>query len=566
MANNITALNYANTFGDWVNTTNYLSTEMNTLGKGIYTKDTGTLVLNGTGEVLRSNGNVNIYYSTFQVVGTGSSAYIQNGLSVGGNLIVSGNTVLQNNLSIYSNTITLSANVSSSNVSNNYITVYRGGIAANSAQIRWNESGKFWDLYDVNSKTYDRILTSNVYSGVASGYYGSSTQIPVIGIDVTGRIVTANSVGISTTTVLGGTSGSGFFTGGGYLNFAGDYGVTAAISSSNTVTIATPQDLRTSANVTFNNIIATGNVSAVNGNFSGGVTGASGTFGPIIGTTGTFSGAVTFAGQGTFSNIVAPSANINGQVFATSPNSGTSGAVVLRDAPGNPNSVYLQAVNNAISAQYGYIKFNNTGSIQFSGPLILPNNVWMNSAEGYNRFYFGSSDATYIRGVSSGGTPSWYIRLGDQSSDTRSIFTGGGDFYTNGNVTAYWSDRRLKKNINKITDWRDIINGLNGYRYEWNDLGRKILDDSDTEGGVKVGLIAQEVQSVLPQAAAVQMMQYKDNKNGVLIPKDDINYDPENPYLTVKEEKLIPVLVEAVKGLMEEIEELRKEIQDLKKA
>lgn len=189
-------------------------------------------------------------------------------------------------------------------------------------------------------------------------------------------------------------------------------------------------------------------------------------------------------------------------------------------------------------------------------------NSWTTSSEGYNRLYFASSDSTYLEGVSGG----WYIRMGDQNNLQKSIFTGNGDFYTVGNVTAYWSDRRLKKNISKISDWRDIINGLNGYRYEWNDLGRKVLGDAgEEEDGIKVGLIAQEVQTVLPQAAVVQMGQYKDNKNGELIPRDDINYDPENPYLTVREEKLIPVLVEAVKGLMEEIEELKKEIQELKK-
>jgi hypothetical protein len=132
---------------------------------------------------------------------------------------------------------------------------------------------------------------------------------------------------------------------------------------------------------------------------------------------------------------------------------------------------------------------------------------------------------------------------------------GGGNFYTNGNVVAYWSDKRLKKNIEKITDWREIINGLNGYRFQWNDTGKKMLEMTDDV--VEVGLIAQEVEAVLPQASAIQMLQYKDNVDGKLIPKDDINYDSENPYLTVREEKIIPVLVEAIKGLMAEIDELK---------
>jgi hypothetical protein len=86
---------------------------------------------------------------------------------------------------------------------------------------------------------------------------------------------------------------------------------------------------------------------------------------------------------------------------------------------------------------------------------------------------------------------------------------------------------------------------------------------SREDDDIEVGLIAQEVKEAFPQAAAIQMLQYKDNKDGVLIPKDGINYDPENPYLTVREEKFIPVLVEGVKGLMAEIEELKEKIKKM---
>ncbi len=201
-----------------------------------------------------------------------------------------------------------------------------------------------------------------------------------------------------------------------------------------------------------------------------------------------------------------------------------------------------------------YCDPNGTSRLQY---VQFGYNRWHTSEEGWNRLYFANGDSTYLKGGSESG---YYIRFGSYQNDTRSIFTGAGDFYTNGNVTAYWSDRRLKKNIRKISTWRDIINGLNGYWFEWNELGEKIR--SHREQGVQVGLVAQEVNAVLPQAAAVQMLQYKDIKDGVPIPKDDINYDPENPYLTVREDKLIPVLVEAIKGLMEEVDALKAKLGD----
>lgn len=222
-------------------------------------------------------------------------------------------------------------------------------------------------------------------------------------------------------------------------------------------------------------------------------------------------------------------------------------------------AVYADSMQS-YGAVYGTIFYDQNDANWYCDPastsrlaaLTLSVNNWVTSTDGINRFYFSSGSSTYIGGSGEG---DYYIRFGSSSNNTRSIFTGAGDFYTNGNVTAYWSDKRLKKNIEKISDWRQIMNGLNGYRFEWNDLGNKIM--AHREKGVQVGLIAQEVKASLPQAAAIQMLQYKDLKDGVGIPKEDIDYDPENPYLTVREDKLIPVLVEAIKGLMEEVDALK---------
>lgn len=191
-------------------------------------------------------------------------------------------------------------------------------------------------------------------------------------------------------------------------------------------------------------------------------------------------------------------------------------------------------------------------------------NTWHSSSEGNQRYYFESSGSTYIYGYGY-----WFVRVGGNGhsgiaeNNTRSLFEGAGNIYTIGNIIAYWSDKRLKKNINKITDWRQIINGINGYRFEWNDIGNTLLENS--EPGVQVGLIAQEVESVLPQATTIQLTQYKDNVNGKLIPRDDINYDPEDPYKTVKEDKLIPVMIEAIKGLLDITDKQQAQIDELLK-
>jgi hypothetical protein len=58
------------------------------------------------------------------------------------------------------------------------------------------------------------------------------------------------------------------------------------------------------------------------------------------------------------------------RIIGTSINSGSSGAVTLKDATGNPDAVYLQATNNAASTEYASIKFNSNGTITPSGNIV----------------------------------------------------------------------------------------------------------------------------------------------------------------------------------------------------
>jgi hypothetical protein len=83
MANTVSLLSYANTFGDWVVTTNFLTQQNNNLVANNYVKSTGTLYLNDPSLGLQvANGA--IFAGAMQVQGLGSSASIQNTLSVGG--------------------------------------------------------------------------------------------------------------------------------------------------------------------------------------------------------------------------------------------------------------------------------------------------------------------------------------------------------------------------------------------------------------------------------------------------------------------------------------------------
>lgn len=100
MANTISILSYANTFGEWMVNTNENSRELNNLAKGTYTKDSGILILNGsnvslqvsntalfTGNVIISGANTRLTTQYLTVV---------NDEDIGGNLTVAGTTTTGN--------------------------------------------------------------------------------------------------------------------------------------------------------------------------------------------------------------------------------------------------------------------------------------------------------------------------------------------------------------------------------------------------------------------------------------------------------------------------------------
>ena len=93
MANTVSVLSYANTFGDWVVTTNQLANEVNDIGFNNYIKPRGTLYLNEPTLGLQVANNA-IVQGQLQVIGIGSSAYIQNNLEVNSGQVYFSNTIL----------------------------------------------------------------------------------------------------------------------------------------------------------------------------------------------------------------------------------------------------------------------------------------------------------------------------------------------------------------------------------------------------------------------------------------------------------------------------------------
>ena len=122
--------------------------------------------------------------------------------------------------------------------------------------------------------------------------------------------------------------------------------------------------------------------------------------------------------------------------------------------------------------------------------------------------------------LTSAGTGAYYdsSTVGLQYSATSEELQVGGDV-----VAYYSSDRRLKDNIQPIENALEKVSKLNGYTFDWNELTEK--------EGTEIGVIAQEIEADFPELVITR----------------------ENGYKAVRYEKLVAVLIAAVKELNEKI-------------
>jgi hypothetical protein len=139
-----------------------------------------------------------------------------------------------------------------------------------------------------------------------------------------------------------------------------------------------------------------------------------------------------------------------------------------------------------------------------------------------------------------GGSANFVIKMYDGGMTDRLSITPGGTF--TGSGTNDISDRDLKKNINPISNGLETINKLQGRTFEWK-------ESTKMDGGIKYGLIAQELEEVLPDLVW--------DKSG-LSKKEDGSY-----HKSIHISGVIPVLIEAVKELSEQNKVLEKRIEEL---
>ena len=218
--------------------------------------------------------------------------------------------------------------------------------------------------------------------------------------------------------------------------------------------------------------------------------------------------------------------NASNSVFRIRNGSNSTNQFLVDTDNGNTTINGTLTVNSNINAGS-----NNITAGQFIGNANSADAVEVESESNSTSWHNLIFTATALSSTE-GGTVNAQLRA-DQNSDLR-YKPSTQELEVGGDITAFaTSDRRLKDNIKPIEGALSKLLGLSGNTFDWNAASNK--------DGSEVGVIAQEVEALgLP---------------GVVTTRD-------SGYKAVRYEKLIPLLIEAIKDLNAKVEDLEQKLSD----
>ena len=231
----------------------------------------------------------------------------------------------------------------------------------------------------------------------------------------------------------------------------------------------------------------------------------------------------------------------------------TANKLVLRDGSGNITVAGITASAITISGGSGVpVASGGTGQTTYTNGQILIGNTTGNTLT--KTTLTGTTNQITV----TNGTGSITLSTPQDIATSSNIQFGSlgvgaaasgisGEIRAINQITAYYSDERLKENIVLIPNALNKVMALRGVTYTSNQLAESF---GYTNKESQVGVLAGDVEKVLPEAvkpAPFDIMRFEET---------EISRSGEN-YKTVQYEKLVPLLIEAIKELKAEINELR---------
>jgi len=248
-------------------------------------------------------------------------------------------------------------------------------------------------------------------------------------------------------------------------------------------------------------------------------------FGDTVDDRHEFTGSVFVTGSVTAHQFSA--INGVGTPTLTSPNNiiiSASNHVQIKDALLRVNS-FTNAETGSLTATNGDFYYNTDRNL-FFGLVAGQHSPFATSGTGLNNIVedttpqLGGTLELNGNNISGSGT----IDISG-SIATLGTITAGGD------ITAFFSsDERLKDNITPIEGALEKVNQIGGYEFDWN--------SNSEHSGHDVGVIAQEIEKVLPEVVTQR----------------------DTGYLAVRYEKIVALLIQAVKEQQLQIDELKSKL------
>jgi hypothetical protein len=592
MANTVNILSFTNTFGDLLSQQNKVAVELNNLGANTYTKDTGTLVLNGTGTGLAVSaaatlgsgivantfsvgGDVTALANVFlngagttlvvsnnanilktaqantltanTITGVGSTLTLSpttllitsptlsatnttanfNTLSTVGSVQVGGNFIITGSTVYTTNTFTIGAGLAVP--TNSLFAVYRPSAA--NAQIRWNESNKYFELNDVTVGTgntnYYRILTDEFRND--STYNGGSTNVATSNaVSYLQDVANTANVRLQSIETIN-TNQNTSITQVNQYAAAGYAHANNAFNSSNLVNQYAASGYATAnganglaagayghANNAFNSSNNT-NAYAVTG-FARANTSSNTFVGTNDSTASPATGRISFAST----NGLTVTGTSNVLTISTSQN------LRANDSPTfNGLSLTTFSVSSTATAPVAGVNSNTNiiATTEFVKDVLMSANTFAISTTGNA---YNINQYTINQNVGTGNDVQHNsLGIGTAASGT------AGEIRATNDITAYYSDDRLKTKLGNIENALEKVVGLSGFYYEPNEVAQAL----GYEVKKQVGVSAQSVQAVMPEVVKPAPI--------------------DEQYLTVQYEKLVPLLIEAIKELKAEVDALK---------
>jgi hypothetical protein len=188
----------------------------------------------------------------------------------------------------------------------------------------------------------------------------------------------------------------------------------------------------------------------------------------------------------------------------------------------------------------------NATTINSSGAITITNaspTMVFSDTDQKSAFLHNNSNLFYILGGPIGAVNGGWVQVNSQWPAywdlTNNNVTMGGAVSAVGDVIAYASDERLKTKVGSIENALDKVCSLTAFKYVHNEIARQNGLIGDV---VHVGLSAQEVQKVLPEVIKHAPFDVETVEGGGATKSKS----GEN-YLTIQYERIVSLLIEALK-------------------